>query len=266
MILAQLQQTLQKQILHPHSNAIIFKKTSNINNHRQQFSSSAARLNIYQHAYFARLLQVLLENFPKLHLILGDKMFTEMASNYISQFPSPHISIDQIGDRLPEFLINTAPFASQPICAELATLEHMLNCIADSVNASVLTIADLAAIKPEMLPYTTLSFQPAVRCCWFSWQAPTVWQALAAGISSAMDNPPQQTKPMPWLIWRQELKVTFRSCTTNEFAFFNELAKGANIANACAALAKLLPAEQVPDLVASYLRSWFNEGLLDNTS
>ena len=61
-------------------------------------------LGVYQHAYMARLIGALRDNFGVLPQVMGDEAFEALAAEYVSAHPSRHPSIRWFGDQLPAFM------------------------------------------------------------------------------------------------------------------------------------------------------------------
>src|SRR5215475_11346122 len=62
------------------------------------------RIAIYAEMYFARLRDVLAEDFEKTAAALGPQGFTAVARDYLAEHPSEHPSVRYVGRQLPAFL------------------------------------------------------------------------------------------------------------------------------------------------------------------
>jgi hypothetical protein len=67
------------------------------------------RLAIYHHAYFARLVECLREEFPVLLHALGDKAFDSFAIAYLQKYPSRSYTLNQLGACFPRYLEESRP-------------------------------------------------------------------------------------------------------------------------------------------------------------
>src|SRR5690242_18175472 len=59
--------------------------------------SAEARLAIYSHAYFARLLECLRSEFPAVRQAAGDEAFAGFAAGYLAAFPSRSYTLGELG-------------------------------------------------------------------------------------------------------------------------------------------------------------------------
>src|SRR5688572_22352259 len=68
---------------------------------------AATRLGVYFGAYRYRLVEALANNMPRLHQLLGDGAFAQLARDYIAANPSHFTSVRWFGDRLAHSLTQT---------------------------------------------------------------------------------------------------------------------------------------------------------------
>lgn len=71
--------------------------------------STAQRLAVYQQGYRLRLAECLAAEFPVLQLYLGEALFNAFAHGYISQLPSQHYSLYELGAHFAQYLQATRP-------------------------------------------------------------------------------------------------------------------------------------------------------------
>ena len=101
---------------------------------RQQ--SSEQRLEIYSHAYYARLAECLCEMFPVLVATLGRDEFLPFANCYLDRFPPSSYTLNDLADHFPDYLAETRP-ADVPLpdwpefLIELAQLELTIEQVFD---------------------------------------------------------------------------------------------------------------------------------------
>ena len=115
-------------------------------------------------------------------------------------------------------------------------------------------------IPSEDWPSLRLVFHASVYRINFSWNTPELWKAHKAG-----STPPEvreNSAPVPWVIWRQNLKIRFRSLENDEQSFFNAAQEGATLTDMCDVLSVLNFPESVPLRAASILKRWIRDGLI----
>jgi hypothetical protein len=222
--------------------------------------ATQARLDIYRHAYVARLLETLEDHYPVLHAILGDEDFEALGAAFIREFPSVHRSIRWYGRELADFLAARSPFDEQPIFAELARFEWTLAEAFDSADAEVIGRDALGAVRPAEWAGLTFSFHPSVRRLAFEWNTVAAWKAMTAGTDAP--RPQRSPEAVEWLVWRSGLENYFRSLDPVEATALDAALRGACFAEICAGLTERLAEEEIPLRAASLIATWLEGGLL----
>jgi len=82
-------------------------------------------LQVYAHAYSARLIDVMRTDHEKLSLFLGDKEFVRLIGAFIASHPSQVKSLRHYGEKLPEFL-RQSDHGDAARAAELCEFERTL--------------------------------------------------------------------------------------------------------------------------------------------
>jgi len=219
-----------------------------------------ARLDIYRHAYRARLGEALDDVYPILHKVLGDETFASMAELFIEAHTSVHRSIRWYGSELAEFLAAQAPFADQPVLAELAQFEWTLSEVFDAPDAAALDRSALGACDAARWPSLTFRFHPSIRRRALAWNTVPIWQSMSEDETPPV--PHASPAPVPWVLWRQNFKNYFRSLDGAEGAALDAATNGGTFAQICEALGAFLPEEAVPLRAATLLGGWFDGGMI----
>ena len=220
--------------------------------------SAAERFNVYTDAYRLRLIEALSADYPALKDCLGEKGFDTMGNAYVEASPSDQFSIRWFGRYLPRFLAETSPFIEQPDLKELASFEWALSEAFDSPESTPVGYERFIAIEPSKWPSLRLHFHPSLRLIDFNFNVPQIWQAS------------NQKEPLPafavnkvlqfWVVWRQELKVLFRSLPAQEFFALETFMQGQCFAEVCEGLCEWLEEEQVATNAAGFLQAWVRDG------
>lgn len=220
----------------------------------------ATRLGIYADGYCARLIEALQTNFPVLTRLLGEGDFETLASAYVRAYESPFFSIRYYGNALAEFLATEAGYTGAPVLAELARWEWAMTEVFDAADAVPIGPGDLARVTPEAWADLRFDWHPSVRRLRLAWNAPQIWKAV-----SDEAEPPEVTlesKPVEWLLWRQELRSYFRSLPTEEALVLDAAREGESFGEVCTLLSGIFGDAEAPAHAASFLRGWVGSGLL----
>lgn len=218
------------------------------------------RLAVYADAYRLRLLEVLAEDFPGLHGMIGDQSFETLGIAYIDANPSDHPSVRWFGRRLAGFLRSTAPYREQPLLAEMADFEWAQGEVLDAADSPVLDMDALGGLAPGDWPGMHIGFQNALRRLDLDWNVPALWQA----VHDETDAPPAPRRmeaAVPWLLWRRGLEVHWRSLDDDERWAIDTVRGGCSFGELCEGLLARTGDAQVPLRAAGYLKRWVTDEL-----
>src|SRR5690606_2409343 len=104
----------------------------------------------YHHAYHARLVECLADDFPCVQAVCGEEVFATLARGYIAAHPSRHPNLNGYGAGFPLWLRRLRrPLVHRALLADLAALEWALVDVLHAQAAPVLDATALAAIPVE---------------------------------------------------------------------------------------------------------------------
>jgi hypothetical protein len=222
--------------------------------------SATDRFNVYTEAYRLRLIGALRADYPALEDYLGDDGFNSMTRAYIDASPSDQFSIRWFGRHLPQFLATNLFYAKQSDLIELARFEWALSEAFDAAESSVLDYQQLAAIDPNDWASLKLYFHPSLRRIDLNYNAPQVWKA-------ANEQQPRlefikNDSAQAWIIWRQQIKLLYRSLSPEETFAIDAFLNGQCFADVCAGLCDYVEEQRVATKAVIFLQSWLTEGLI----
>jgi hypothetical protein len=218
---------------------------------------AAARLEIYADMYFARLRDVLRDEYPKSLTLLGAAAFHDLVVDYLLTCPPSHPSLRELGARLPAYLAEHPVATDRPWAAELARLERARLELFDGPDAETLTIESLRARAPERFATLDLRLIPCHALLAPRFEVATLWRA----------DDPAAVAPRPTtgavLVWRREREVLHRSIGDEEAAWLRRIADGGVTFEAlCAALADGRTDEAAAARAFELVGRWATDGLL----
>ena len=212
-------------------------------------------LNVYRHAYAARLLEVLATDYPKLKALAGEAMFDQLGRAYIAAHPSRSFSARWFGGELPGFLAATSPFSEQPALAAMATFEWALATAFDAADAPAEPLAALAAVPPTAWPGMRLHPHPTLVRIDLVVDVPGVWRRLDRG-EAAGAIPEATGAPAAWLVWRIGLDVKFRALPADEAWAIDAMRRGEDFAAICEGLCGFVEPDRAAFRAAELVKTW----------
>jgi hypothetical protein len=225
-------------------------------------------LQAYRHAYRARLVAALNDNFTVLARALGDDAFDALGQAYLAARPSRHPSIRWFGDGLADFMATAGEdLVPHPSLADFARMDWALRGAFDAAAEPLLQASDLAHLGPDDWAGLVLHLQPAVQRVKLTHAIEPAWRVLRAWDPESGDEQPELPEPVPHahelLVWRQGLETRWRSLEPLEAALLADVAAGDSFAQLCERAAGLLgDPEAAAPAVIGLLQRWLADGLL----
>jgi hypothetical protein len=218
-------------------------------------------LQIYTHAYSARLREALQSDHAALAWYLGEERWFRTCNDYIARHPSQHRSLRHFGNQLPEFLRRHPSHEAHPRIAELAAFERALLDSFDAADAPRAEWQALLALPQEAWPTLCPRFQPSLVRQSTRTNAVQVWMAAQSGQAVPKVRRLAGVHRAHWAIWRDADLVThFRSLPEPEAAALDHFRAGGDFAACCELLLQWFPAEAVPAQALAFLGQWCSDG------
>ena len=235
---------LQRQLL----DAITQTKGSELGHIENQIlpsqqQSAAERLAVYQHAYLARLLDVLRELFPCTRFAVGTELFDQFAAGYLRRYPPHSYTLGRLSDHWAAYLDETRPPDAEwgGFVVELSRLEHAIDRIFDGPGPEGLPPFNLPAASDGNL---RLSLVPGLELHAFAFPASDFFTAWKAGSEPAWPA----SRPQFIALFRRDYVVRRHTLNREQFDLLAAIASGRSLSDSLQATANANPSE---------IQSWF---------
>jgi hypothetical protein len=228
---------------------------------RSKALDSVGRLEVYAHAYHARLLECLREEFPATTMAIGAEAFDELAFGYLQACPPTSYTLNHLATRFPQYLADTRPEreagSTAPdwadLLVDLAMLEVQFAEVFDGPGiekSPLLTAESLQSIAPEDWPAARLIPAPCLRVVEHCFPLDPYYTALRRAESPAVPDP----APSWMAITRRDYVVRRHVLSQPQAILLQALLQGQTIGEAIEAAAGHV---QNLDEFAGQLRGWF---------
>ncbi len=225
--------------------------------------SSYARLEIYAHAYTARLLEVMTSEYPSLQQALGEELFHDFVMGYLEEFPSTSYTLSELGRAFPDYLATSRPErdGDDPDWADflidLARLERIYSEVFDGPGTEGHPPLDLAAIASQDLDSwaeSRLVAAPSLRLVTLRFPA----HEYVTGVRRQESPEFPDASPTHLVISRRDFVVRRAAVSEPEFRVLEALQTGATIADA---VELSVADDQVTNDAQAVvrIRNWFEE-------
>jgi len=200
--------------------------------------TSVQRLEIYHHAYYARLFECLREYFPALTHAIGDDLFDEFAFGYLQKYPPQSYTLNRLADCFVQFLQETKPGDTTfegagwaDFLIDLARLEWTIEEVFDgegNENGATLSAESLKAIPLHQWPTSRLILNPSLRLLAFRFPVNDYYTTFRHG--GAAEFPAARET---WVaIHRREFIVRRNELTLAQYQLLQAIRDGAPLGEA----------------------------------
>lgn len=250
--LATIQRRMQAFVLHPETpgeiaTAVVATALAGVDQ----------RLGVYAHAYRARLLEALRNDFPGLLQLTTPDVFDELGRDYIQARPSRHANLRWLGDSLADFLRTHARWSATPALADMAEFEWRLSLAFDAVTETCVEAPSLEALPATEWPNLRLVLAQSLQRMSLQWNVAAMRRALDNG--EEWPAPARLDPPQPWAIWRKDLVVRHRRLDDDETAALDLVDSGGSFAELCELLCDWHALDAVAMRAVSLLKCWVGE-------
>jgi hypothetical protein len=216
-----------------------------------QRMSPVEQLAVYQHAYHARLIDCLLDDYPALAHALGNA-FNALCHAYIARFPSHAPSLNQFGQHMAQFCAEQA--TSQAVFnAELARLEWAIVEVIHADDGAAIELTTLAALSPDAWGRVALTPSPALRLLETRYPINAYYQAFREQTAATL---PAAQRAFT-LVRRRGPQVIREPLTQHSSELLGRLLRGDAVGRALESAAE---SGMTPEQVGACFEHWIGSG------
>lgn len=205
-------------------------------------------LAVYHHAYRARLVECLVDDYPALQYAMGADAFAAHASSYITAHPSQSPNLNGYGKHMSAFCRD----AAMPFAADLARLEWTLVEILHAADAEPLAEAELSKVAPAEWGNATLLPSETFRVERFDYPVNAYFQAFMDDESPSVPS----ASPIALAIYRQGFRLWRMELTPSMADLLEDLVRGVTLGEALGAMEERLAPGELEE-AAKNVMAWF---------
>ncbi|MDB5346210.1 MAG: hypothetical protein JWP89_4587 [Schlesneria sp.] len=230
---------------------------------RSRAQTSIERLEVYSNAYKARLIEVLIGEYPAFVHALGEEAFVGLASGYLEVHPPASYTLGELGRFFADYLLETRPPNESEdgspdwadFLIDLARLERCYSEVFDGPGIEELPPLDAERFRhlsPEQWITCRLVAAPCLRLA--AYRFPVHEYASAVRHQQEPESPIAQVTRLA--IHRREYVVRRTTIDAIQFGLLTRLVEGASIGQA---LEQLIEANSQAVVTADELSAWFRD-------
>ncbi len=185
--------------------------------------TSAERLEIYAHMYYARLVEVMEGEYPTLRQLLGPREFAAACRRFVAAHPSRTRTLGSFSADFPDFLARTLPRSGRNgLAVDVARIERAMEDVFDAPREEPMTAAGYAALGAADWDRLTLRVTPALRLLELRYPANDYMNALRRGERARVPR----ARATCTIVFRRGLQVMRRDQEPAQFRLLSALAAG----------------------------------------
>ncbi|MGH8251493.1 MAG: HvfC/BufC family peptide modification chaperone [Steroidobacteraceae bacterium] len=222
--------------------------------------TSAERLEIYAHMYYARLLEILVAEYPVTRRILGPGAFARACRQFIRRNPSRHRTLNRLSEKFPAFLVRQLPPGNRSgLATDVARIERAMEEVFDARRAEPLTAAEFAALSENDWQRVKLDVNPALAMLKLRYPANDYMNAARRGDKPRIPRPRASFA----IVYRRGFQVFRRDQDPEQFKLLAALVAGRALAQAVRSSigARAGNAERAAKRLGGWFREWAAAGL-----
>lgn len=227
--------------------------------------SPAEQLEIYREQFWLRHTSSLVEDFPGLGGILGQRDWEKLAETYLSAFASGSFTLRDLGSRLPEHIAQASWLPHQALCLDMARLELAYVEVFDAPDTVPVSPERLASIPEESFTEARLVLAPSVRLLSLSYPVAELRRRLRAESAEPVAIP--EASPARLVVYRRDLRLWDMPLSSVAYALLHGLHEGRTLGAAAelALTSQGNQAEAEAELasgIGAWLREWTTKGFV----
>ncbi len=219
------------------------------------------QLEIYRQQFWLRHTSALLEDFPGLSGVLGQRTWEQLAEEYLIAYPPTSYTLRDLGARFAEHVERSTWLPQHDLCCDMARLEWAYVELFDSALLAPVSPEKIAAVTASGWQTAVLQLQPNLQ--FLSSRYPVAKLRLAlkrAQLAAEQDQTiPDIDLPEPQLeqlvLYRRGDEMYREALTPAGFALLRKLHSGTPLVPACEAVASELPSAAAS--LEADLSGWF---------
>ena len=221
-------------------------------------------LEVYRHAYRARLRDCLADDFSAVQQVVGETVFADIANAFINEVPPSASTLNRYGASFPSWLQGAAQRLSLPILrlVHVRQLAHLEWALVEAIHAPLsaqISRRALAGLAPEDWVKARLVPVPTLRVVRCTWSINATYAAYLRGRGVRELVPQRQTGAV--VVVRRTAGLRRHELGAVEARWLSAICAGAPLGRALAGISP----EQAP-LVQAAFTNWLANGFFSHVS
>jgi len=223
--------------------------------------SPVEQLDVYREQFWLRHTASLVEDFPGLGGILGQRNWERLVEEYLEEIAPASWSLRDLGDRLPAFVDTRSWLPERALSVDMARLEWAYIEVFDAADSPRLDAHRLAAIPESAWDTARIVLNPALRLLELGYPVADLRRALRQGDSTVAFPAPA---PQKLVIHRIDYDLFDKEVGDAPFALLEALGRGESLVEAAEHVLARMPelSAEIEENVGAWFASFAELGLV----
>ena len=216
----------------------------------------AEQINIYRQQFWLRHTNTLIDDFPGVSRILGQKEWERVVESYLSEEGYRFFALRHVGSLLAQHLENMPNLRHGALLVDMARLEWAYEQAFDVPNDPTLSPEKLASLPAEAWPLARIQLSHSLHLLKVRYPVARLRRELKKGDFAFDREQGLPEEPQNLVVYRRENALWDKAISTPAFLLLEQFQRGTPLVPACEHVVGLDPsAEAVFD---EELMSWFS--------
>lgn len=222
-----------------------------------RYLTPVEQLEIYREQFWLRHTQALVEDFPGVGGILGQRAWESLAERYLSAHPPTSFTLRNLGEKLPEFVTHDSSLEHQQLVTDMARLEWAYVELFDAEDPPPLDAAELSRFGDDALGGARLRVSPGVRLLRLDYPVVELRKRILLA-SSDDEIPLPAPESCGLVVYRSDLAILHQRLEAESFTLLDALGRGETLIAACESACALGPeaTARVEASIGEWLARW----------
>lgn len=216
--------------------------------------SPAEQIDIYRQQFWLRHTSVLIEDFPGVTALLGQKAWEPIAERFLTERALGVFSLRDLGMRLPEYLTELADLPGRQLLVDMARLECAYLEAFDAENDPTLSALKVSQIAPEAWQEARIQISHSLRLLDLQYAVADLRRTLKNN-KSRPDAAQVPREPHYLVVYRRDYGLFDKRVSRVAYLLLRSLLEGKALIPACEAVVELEPS--AADVFDEQLMEWF---------
>lgn len=218
--------------------------------------SPAEQVNIYRQQFWLRHTNILIDDFPGLSRLLGQKEWERVAESYLTEVGYGYFALRDLGRGLAAHLSTMSDLKQPELLIDMARLEWAYEDAFDAPDDPSLSGEKLAQMPPEAWQQARIQLSHSIHLLELRYPVARLRRDLKReGFKLDREQPVEEEK-RNLVVYRRDGTLWDKAVSRTAFLLLTEFQKGTALIPACEAVVALEP--QAEAVLDDELMSWFS--------